>query len=216
MLPLPHKLKEEAKNEVYLLIDKYYRKLPKTADGTINEFADGFQDNDVDALRHAYVSGVFVQVYNESFADFLGNMQEIFPGFGASSPTGGKQKNMDLWNNRVGRKYGLKTKSRDELFFKLLEALKNSELIIDPNDPRKYEDNLTSKVDHDFPVVVAKESETGENLFFYDFTKNTFMDKAEFVTMIKAGSYKNYEIRLVDGKETPFSIKDGNPNNNLG
>jgi hypothetical protein len=27
---------------------------------------------------------------------------------------------------------------------------------------------------------------------------------------------RNYEIRLVNGKETPFSIKGGNPNNNLG
>ena len=216
MLPLPHKLKEEAKNEVYMLIDENYRKLPKKSDGTINEFAGGFQDNDVDALRHAYVSGVFVQVYNVSFAEFLGNMQEVFPGYGASSPTGGRQKNMDLWNNSVGRKYGLKTKSRDKLFFKLLEALKNNELIIEPNDPREYEGNLTSKIDHDFPVIVVKESKTGENLFFYDFTKNTFMEKAEFVTMIKTGAYQNYEIKLVDGEETPFSKKDNHLNNNLG
>lgn len=48
MLPLPNKLKEESKNEVYLLTDKHHRKLPQNT--------DGYQDNSVDALRHAYVS----------------------------------------------------------------------------------------------------------------------------------------------------------------
>jgi hypothetical protein len=216
MLPLPHKIREEAKNEVYQFIDKFYRKLNKKSDGTVNEFDDGFQDNDIDALRHAYVSGVFAQFYSESFAEFLGNMQEIFPGYGASSPTGEKQKNMDLWNNRVGRKYGLKTKSREELFLKLLEALKAKELIIDPSDSRKYEDNYNSKLDSNFPVIVAKESATGENLIFYDTSKNIFMNKTDFVEIIKKGQYKNYELRVIGGKETPFSKKDRRPNNNLG
>jgi hypothetical protein len=48
------------------------RKLPKNQDGTINEFSEGFDDNDVDALRHAYVSGVFTQEYGELSADIFG------------------------------------------------------------------------------------------------------------------------------------------------
>ena len=54
----PFALEAEAKKEVYKLIDKNLRKLPKNKDGTFNELAEGFHDNDVDALRHAYVSGV--------------------------------------------------------------------------------------------------------------------------------------------------------------
>ena len=79
MLPLPSRLKEEAKGEVYQLINQHYKELPKNPDGSINEFASGFQYNDIDALRHAYVSGVFTQTYNDFFALFLGNLQETFP-----------------------------------------------------------------------------------------------------------------------------------------
>ena len=73
-------LEDEAENEVYALIDKHLRPLPKKKDGTIDKNAEGFQHNDVDALRHAYVSGVFTMEYNAIFARFLGGMREVFPG----------------------------------------------------------------------------------------------------------------------------------------
>ncbi len=73
-------LEEEAKNEVYLLIDEHHRPLPKKKDGTIDEDAEGFQHNDVDALRHAYVSGVFTMEYSVGFASFLGGARETFSG----------------------------------------------------------------------------------------------------------------------------------------
>lgn len=38
----PLALKSEAKKEVYKLIDKHLRKLPKNQDGTFNEFSEGF------------------------------------------------------------------------------------------------------------------------------------------------------------------------------
>ena len=54
---------------------------------------------------------------------------------------------MDLWNNEVGRKYGKKTKSRKDLFKRLMKALKKDELIIHPdNDKRKYLGNKEIKV----------------------------------------------------------------------
>ncbi len=59
----PSNLRDEAKIEGYLYFDKYIRKLPKNPDGSINEFSPRFADNDVDAFRHAYVSGVFTQEY---------------------------------------------------------------------------------------------------------------------------------------------------------
>ena len=123
---------------------------------------------------------------------------------------------MDLWNNHVGRKYGADTQTRKELFFKLLEALKGGELIIDPEDPREYDGEITFDLDRGFPILVAKESATGENLQFYDFVKDVFMNKLEFLSMIKRGDYKNYEVRLINGEEVPLSKKDGNSNNNLG
>ena len=119
----PPALKEEAKNEVYKLIDKNVRKLPRNNDGTFNEFSEGFNDNDVDALRHAYVSGVFTQEYGEMAADIFGRANEFFPFGGASSSNFINSTNMDLWNNAVGRKYGKKSKTRKELLKNLMKAL---------------------------------------------------------------------------------------------
>lgn len=45
---------------------------------------------------------------------------------------------MDLWNNSVGRAYGKKAKSWDELYQMLMKSLKEGELIIEPSDKRKY------------------------------------------------------------------------------
>jgi len=91
-----------------------------------------FYDNDVDAFRHAYTSGVFTQEYFALFADFLGVGNELF----GDNPI--EAQNMDLWNNSVGRKYGETTKSRQELANLLRIALKNNELVIDLSDSREY------------------------------------------------------------------------------
>jgi len=71
MSGFPWVLKDEAQMEAYEYFDKYIRKLPKSPDGKIEDAAPGFQDNDVDAFRHAYVSGVFTQEYSESTADLF-------------------------------------------------------------------------------------------------------------------------------------------------
>ena len=51
------KLKDEALNEAYEYFDKNIRSLPKNEDGKVDQYANGLADNDVDAFRHAYVSG---------------------------------------------------------------------------------------------------------------------------------------------------------------
>ena len=57
MIEVPIKsLSDKAEYEVYVLIDKHLRSLPKNSDGSIDKNAKGFQHNDVDALRHAYGS----------------------------------------------------------------------------------------------------------------------------------------------------------------
>ena len=53
----PETLRAESRAEVYIYIDKYYKKLPKS-EGQITGVGIEFLDNDVDALRHSYVSGV--------------------------------------------------------------------------------------------------------------------------------------------------------------
>ena len=211
-------LKNEAEAEVYTLIDQNLRPLPKNADGTINGMSSELYNNDVDALRHAYVSGVFTIEYSESVADILGRLYELFPiGVSTESPENiKKETNMDLWNNFVGRKYGKNSKNKDELFKKLIQALKDGELIIDIDDPRKYKGASSIKKRPKGLVIVIEESETGENLTFYDLDNKQVLNKNDFITSIKNGSFPDYEIRNIGGKETPVSKKDRFNFNNLG
>lgn len=209
-------LEEKAEDEVYAFIDKHLKPLPKNNNGTINKEAKGFQHNDVDALRHAYVSGVYTMEYSERVAAFLGELRERSPlagSAGTSNPNREKSKNMDLWNNFVGRKYGKKSKSREELFQYLLQALKNGELIIDLKDGRKYSSNRDS-ISREFSaeVIVLKESKSGENKFFLDTDKMLVLSREEFVTKIKSKEYRDYEIRMIGGKEVPVSKRDGKDN----
>src|SRR4051812_20106307 len=106
---------EEARAEAYEYFDLHIRRLPKKADGKINLRAPGLDDNDVDAFRHAYVSGVFTQKYGETAANILGLLNEYDPGGAFSNSASPLSRNMDIWNNRIGRKYGKKTRGRKSL-----------------------------------------------------------------------------------------------------
>jgi hypothetical protein len=207
-------LKEEAKIEAYEFIDKSLRKLPRNEDGSFNEFADGFADNEVDALRHAYVSGVYTMEYSEGTAERLGRLQEFV--FSDSSSAHPQSENMDLWNNAVGRKYGKKSKNRMQLFKFLLDALKSGELIITPDDKRKYKGAKYLKRKPKSLVIKIKENKTGANILFYDVSQKVVMTKEEFIDQIKAEKYPKYSIRVVDGVEIPFSKRDRFKFNNLG
>ena len=209
-------LEEEVADEVYSLIDKHLKPLPKKSDGSIDKEADGFQHNDVDALRHAYASGVFTMEYGETVATFLGWARELFIGNSVegSGINESRSRNMDLWNNSVGRKYGKKSKTRKELFRHLLKALKNGELIIHLNDTREY----PSKADIDSEkmggrVVVLKENKSGGNVLFLDTKTMMVFSRNEFVAKIKKGEYgDDYEVRMMGGKEIPASKRDGTDN----
>ncbi len=102
-------LKEEARREAYEYFDRRIRPLPRKSNGQFDLLAKGFDDNDVDAFRHAYVSGVFTQEYGEKTANLLGLLLEYSPEAQYSHSLSPRSRNMDLRNNRVGRKYGKKT-----------------------------------------------------------------------------------------------------------
>lgn len=128
------------------MFDKYIRKLlPRKSDGSYDLSTGEFYDNDVDAVRHVYTSGIFTQEYGEKVTEILGDMNELVPFGGNSSSNCPNSKNMDLWNNRIGRKLVLKTSGKLNFFKLILKALKNGELIIDPeNDPRVNQASSTS------------------------------------------------------------------------
>jgi hypothetical protein len=72
-----HLQMEAARLEAYEYFNQKIRPLPKLKNGKINVNANGLDDNDIDAFRHAYVSGVFTQEYGETAANILGLMNEF-------------------------------------------------------------------------------------------------------------------------------------------
>lgn len=210
----PFKLSDEAEQELYQLYDKNIEPLFKKEDGTIDLSKNDISNNLLDAMRHAYVSGVFTLEYGETVANIFGRINELVPLL--SQGINSKDINMDLWNNAVGRKYGKKAKNRDDLFKMLLEAKKKGELIENNKDPRKYNGEQAIKKRPKGLVIVIEESKTGENLTFYDLDNRKVLNKPDFVAAIKSGLYSDYEIRNISGKDTPVSKRDRFNFNNLG
>jgi hypothetical protein len=92
-------------------------------------------NDDVDAFRHAYVSGRFQMKYGESVANILGMSNEIIHW------NSERERNMDLWNNAIGRQYGAQSNSSNDLARFIKNALDNDELITTINqnlDSRQY------------------------------------------------------------------------------
>ena len=214
ILPKIYTLKEEATKELYQLFDKNIRPLKKKEDGSIDQYATGLVDNDVDALRHAYVSGVYTMEFSEDTAEIMGRLNEL-TNFDYSSSAEGSE-NMDLWNNHIGRIYGKKVKSRQELFEKLVEAMKAGELILTPEDERKYKgDKFIKRMPKSF-VIKIKENKTGANVEFLDVNNKIIMSKEEFIQRINAGEYSGYAVKSHKSGDYPYSTADSFKFNNLG
>jgi hypothetical protein len=210
----PRKLRNDARDEGYRYFDKHIRNLPKNSDGSFNELSEGYHNNDVDAFRHAYVSGVFTQEFSERAANMFGRLNELFPTSSATSDS--KEENMDLFNNAVGRKYGLKARSREQLLEMIHSALKNKELIIDLDDERKYEGAAAIKPSKDHPVIVVDQNKSGRNILFFDTVAKTTFSNDQFVAAIQNGNYPMYLVRNIHGQLTPVSKRDDLSENNLG
>jgi hypothetical protein len=206
----PRVQRDLAEMESYVYFDAHIRKLPKRADGGIDTSAVGFVDNDVDAFRHAYVSGRFLHLYSERFALLLGWLNEIwFP----SSPSG---KNMDLWNSSVGRELAKKHRTKEGLAEAIREALDFGRLITRPGDNREYTGASTIKPTEDFSVVVIKKAKNGTNDIYYDVYKETFLTKQEFITAIQAGKYPAYSVRTINQRMYPVANRNKLKSDNLG
>lgn len=215
-LEFAEKLRDEAWGEAYAYFDRHIRVLPRRADGKFNQTAPGFNDSDVDAFRHAYVSGVFTQEYGEDLANFFGLANEFTPQALYSNAISPLSRNMDLWNNRVGRKYGKKTRGRKTLLKLIHKALENGELIIDLKDSREYTGPTQLPKRMTKPIVAIRKSKKGRNEIYYDLIKKAVLTREELVGLIQQGEYKGYSVKLIRGVETPVSKRDGKRINNIG
>lgn len=69
---------------------------------------DPYQDNEWDAYRHAYTSAKYTEAFNATIAEILGDLKELdvihtLPTDPSELSIYYSQKNMDKWNNNVGR-----------------------------------------------------------------------------------------------------------------
>lgn len=204
-------LRAEARDELYLLIDKHYKKMPRKSDGLIKSSDPSYNDNEIDSLRHSYVSAVYVIEFSYENSELLGRLNEFDPRRNEI-----RSRKMDLWNNSVGRNYGKKFKRGDELFFALLKALKEGELIITPSDPRIYKGPKSIKRLPKSFVIKVKENKTGANIEFFDVRNKLMMSKEQFIESIRAGRYPGYAVRKHYSGDFPYSTRDKFSFNNLG
>ena len=208
-------LVDGVRNECYDFFDKKIRLLPKDSNGRVNAQAFGLADNDVDAFRHACVSGVLTYEFSETVAFALGWANERLTWQAMYDSSDPRVMNMDDWNNAVGRKYGSKAKSREEIFKLIQQALKPGELIIKLDDPRQYSGPATKPINKSKPVIVLKEGEKGRNELFYDQVRDKVLTREDFVTLIEKGEYPHYTVKLINDLKTPVSKPDSWETNNL-
>lgn len=206
-----YKIKNEAQEEAYRYFDQHIRPLPKKPDGQFNDHGRGFVDNDVDAFRHAYVSGVFAMEIGSGSAAFWGFLNEI-----TSIGNDALARNMDFWNNKIGRKYGRKAKNKAELLKMIQNALKKGELIIDLNDSRALATQLKNGNYSEKSVIVVEQSKVGRNEMFLNTKTGDFISREDFVGLIDSGNYPKYRVAMIRGLETPISKGDKVLANNLG
>jgi hypothetical protein len=159
---------------------------------------------------------VFTQEFGEITANFLGWANEHSPRALYDNSLDPLSKNMDLWNNRVGQKYGKKTKGRKTLLKMIHRALKRGELIIDLKDPREFTGPTAPPKRMSKPIVALAKSKTGRNELYYDLLKRVAMNREELVSLIHSGVYAGYSVKIIRGVETPVSKRDGKRINNIG
>lgn len=103
-------------------------------------------NNEADAFKHAYMQWHLSWYYGRDIAKQLGDMHEDET---PNAPVG--ERNMDLWNNAIGREIAFEMQQKPDWDLlgeeklseiasqKIYEKMQQGELITSPNDKRKFE-----------------------------------------------------------------------------
>lgn len=126
-------------------------------------------DNETDAFRHAFLMASLARKYGNFTANIIGDMYE----YSNNNPDTAEAKEMDLWNNRVGREIGLKVADElkgyentfsdehieDMTAIKIYNALKNGEMITNTDDKRVYQGSVSKNVIRDLQSYANTKNE---------------------------------------------------------
>lgn len=120
----------------------------------LGEGGEETHNNEADAFKHAYMQWLLDYYFDADIATRLGNMHED------ETPNANiGERNMDLWNNSIGREIAEEMRKsislttfespKDIAARKIVEKIKNGDIITTPEDPRKFEnmelERLTDK-----------------------------------------------------------------------
>jgi len=134
-------------NDYNNLIYRKTKEYQKIYGFKIDNGIDETHNNESDAFKHTFMSAdLSLWLHSIGLSKLIGDYHESIP----QNPKG--EKNMDLWNNHQGRliakeikkEYGdiLRTLTKDQIHDiiaeKVIQKMRNGELITHPSDKRKY------------------------------------------------------------------------------
>lgn len=172
------------------------------------------QDNETDAFRHAFLSASLARKYGSLAANLIGNQHEYNP----KNPDKTSAVEMDLWNNRVGRKIGLQVadeiKGMEKLYsekeiedlmaIKIYNALKKGDIISGVEDPRILKGSVSKNVVRDISSYFETQGE------LLDKRKRTQPPSHSLKQMLSAQKEKLFKLQDSLGQ----SVKNKNENEN--
>lgn len=147
-------------------------------------------NDEVDAFRHTFMQALLSLKIGETAARRLGTAYEIYGDKTDRQPP--NERNMDQWNNAVGREIAREVKTtiegknytpqeiEDIVAEKVIQRMQKGDLITDPSDKRKYnERSFMDRILHPKNRVFHK----GENITMDDLennpdTMNAYLDQA--------------------------------------
>lgn len=88
-------------------------------------------DDEIDAFRHAYMQAYITVTQGKEVAKIIGDIYEKWGDYTESQNA--KQRNMDLWNNEIGRQIGEEIKNETSHFSDLTTQ-------------KMYEDMIAEKI----------------------------------------------------------------------
>ena len=103
------------------------------ANGTLpagRSLANTGHNDQLDAFRHAYVSGRFAQQYGGAVSSLMGQVHEY------RNPNDPPEQQMDIWNNNKGIQYAATARTPRELADAVMHGIRTNDLQLHPGDQR--------------------------------------------------------------------------------
>lgn len=160
---------EEYNNSIYSLTKKYQKKYGfKIGTGIHDTW-----NNEADAFKHTFMQADLALKYGVVLSGLAGHYHEFQP----NNPI--EEKNMDLWNNKQGRRIAIQIKKEygnklnkmsksqidDIIAEKVMQKMRKGELITNPADKRKF---TGFAADLDDVKLTTYEDEKGTKLIYHN------------------------------------------------